>query len=385
MSGTAGGVPGQFGVLGYQARRDWPAVEAEEARRVLSEYGLRAVADPVYWHGQRPFSATALVRLEDGRSVFLKRHDRRLRDERALGAEHGFAAHLAAQNLPVPVPFVTRSGAAAWCLNGWTYEVFPLLNGADRYRDVESWEPYTHSADARAAGAMLARVHQAATGFDAPERAGCALLSSVKLLHGAAWRDTLSAWAGTQAGLTEALAGRDWLSDIIRVFGAFQARFTSLAGTLMPLWGHGDWHGSNLFWSGAAPEVAGIMDFGMADRTSASFDLAVAIERSGVDWLHLGHDDSVRYGQIKAFLAGYCGVRPLLASEQAEVVVFLPLCHIGFALSEVAYYGTMLGDAPSAEVAYESYLLGHGRWFAGAAGTALLTWLPSVLRAGAAG
>jgi Ser/Thr protein kinase RdoA (MazF antagonist) len=58
---------------------------------------------------------------------------------------------------------------------------------------------------------------------------------------------------------------------------------------LQPLWTHNDFHASNLMWSedGGRPEVTGIIDFGLADRTNAVHDLATAIERNIVEWLRI--------------------------------------------------------------------------------------------------
>ncbi len=50
----------------------------------------------------------------------------------------------------------------------------------------------------------------------------------------------------------------------------------------------------------------------------------------------------------------------------------LPLVHVGFALSETAYFASITGSAADAEVAYETYLLGHARWWQSPAGQALL-------------
>ncbi len=49
-----------------------------------------------------------------------------------------------------------------------------------------------------------------------------------------------------------------------------------------------------------------VFDFGMADCTSALFDLAVAIERSKVSWLAPDMSQwQVRYDALGAFLRGY--------------------------------------------------------------------------------
>ncbi|GAN64720.1 aminoglycoside phosphotransferase/kinase family protein [Acetobacter orientalis] len=121
--------------------------------------------------------------------------------------------------------------------------------------------------------------------------------------------------------------------------------------------------------------VACVLDFGMAERTCAPFDLAVALERSMIDWLHPEAQRTVYDAHITAFLQGYAQVRPLSAQERACVAAFLPLVHVEFALSEVAYFGGLLHDTASAEVAYTDYLLGHAQWFSTPQGQAVLHWV----------
>jgi len=143
-----------------------------------------------------------------------------------------------------------------------------------------------------------------------------------------------------------------------------------------PLWTHNDWHGSNLLWStGAADaQVSGVLDFGLADRTFALFDLATAIERSCIPWLDLdsGGDAPAFLDQVDALLAGYRSARPLSADDIRTLVALLPVVHVDFALSEVAYFQGVVGSSASADVAYHTYLIGHARWFAGSQGQALL-------------
>lgn len=50
----------------------------------------------------------------------------------------------------------------------------------------------------------------------------------------------------------------------------------------------------------------------------------------------------------------------------------LPLVHVGFALSEVAYFTGITGSPAYADVAYETFLIGHARWWQGPGGRALL-------------
>ena len=65
-----------------------------------------------------------------------------------------------------------------------------------------------------------------------------------------------------------------------------------------PLWTHNDLHASNLFWSDNSPHAraTAVIDFGLADRTNAVYDIAQAIERNIVEWLVLMRDPQLCEG-----------------------------------------------------------------------------------------
>ena len=370
--------PGQFGVNGVQAERHWPALTLAEAKRVLAFFLNTAVPETVLWHGQRPFSATALTRLTDGTTLFLKRHDPRLRDQNALTEEHDFMAHLVRHDLPVTSPLKTQNGHSALTDHGWVYEVFPPLPGLDLYRDVQSWEPFLCSEQAHTAGSALARLHLAATDYTARARPDRLLLSSFNAITHPDLETGLRVWSTSQPDLNTKLNPQSW-QQILSVLEPFHAKLRPLLMDIVPCWGHGDWHPSNQFWTSDTPdaEICGIFDFGMSDRTCAAYDLAVAIERTAISWLST--DYRVSWDQLTALLRGYQNIRPLTPQECKLVVAFLPLVHVEFALSEVAYYSALLRDEASAHVAYADYLLGHAHWFAGHEGQHLLNWLRKTL------
>lgn len=119
-----------------------------------------------------------------------------------------------------------------------------------------------------------------------------------------------------------------------------------------------------------------VFDFGMADRTSTLFDLAVAIERSMVSWLAPNMSQwQVRYDALGAFLRGYGTQRPLSATSRQALVAVLPLCHVHFAFSEYRYFASLLHDEHSAQVAFEKYFIGHVNWFQTPPGQALLRYI----------
>lgn len=372
---------GQFGVHGVQAHRDWPALTLKEAQAVLSHYDLSGLPSRIDWHSARPFSAAGLAYWEDGRQIFIKRHHNAVRDVKALTEEHRYIAYLHERGEPVVLPLTMANGATAYTAGEWTYEVFEPAQGVDLYRERMSWEPFFQARHAEVAGAALARLHLASEGYDAPTRHGRLLVSSMDAVGQPDLMAGLRRWVPTQFGLAEQIAAHDWERNARTTLEPFHKRLAPLLPKIRPCWGHGDWHASNLLWTAEdnAAQVAQIVDFGMADRTCAPFDLAVTIERNVIAWLALDSSAPVAYDQLEALLRGYEQIRRLNMSERALLTAFLPLVHVEFALSEVAYFGALLHDQASAQVAYDDYLLGHAQWFAGLDGHELLTWLEDFL------
>jgi len=144
-------------------------------------------------------------------------------------------------------------------------------------------------------------------------------------------------------------------------------------------WGHGDWHPSNLTWTsaGARAHVAGVFDLALANRTSAVHDLAVALERSVVDWLDLDHDEVGRVDlvMLDALLDGCQLVRALSPVERCALADALRVIHVAFALSEVEYFAEVVRSPGNTDLAYDGYLIGHARWFSEGPGEELLAHL----------
>ncbi|MGI4984186.1 MAG: phosphotransferase enzyme family protein [Janthinobacterium lividum] len=372
-----GGATGQFGVHGAEVARDWPLMSVEEVARVLATYPVEATVTDLSWHSPRPFAAAALATLSDGRALFVKRHDARLRDTAALAEEHCFIAHLGGRGIPVAEVLSDRRGRTAVAIGAWVYEVHRSADGLDAYRCTMSWEPFKAMSHAYAAGRALARLHRASAGFQAQARAPRLLLSSFRVIGAPDLLDAAQTWIDAQPLLASALAKRPWRDDLAAVIGPYHARLAPLLPALPPLWTHGDWHASNLLWSpeGEPAKVRSVLDFGLADRTCAVYDLALAIERNTIEWLVEPARRRVHADQIDALLDGYASVAPLDATDYRALVALLPIVHTEFALSEVAYFDGILDLPAEAEIAYSSYLLGHARWFGEPAGRALLTQL----------
>jgi Ser/Thr protein kinase RdoA (MazF antagonist) len=393
--------PGAVGFLAHGMGKepvepDWPPLTDREVTVVLARYG-RPGAAAVSWHSPRPMSAAALVLCGGGEStargrgkqngggeeVFVKRHHTSVRTAGQLAAEHALAVHLRA--LGVAVPAVLRlavegdeeeGGATVVRSGDYLYEVHALAGGIDLYRDTLSWSPFTSLHHARAAGAALARFHRASARFGLPERPAGVLTSSCAVITAADPLAKVARLAARRPGLASYLDRRPWREDLTRYHLPAISRLAPFLPHLGRLWGHGDWHPSNLTWTAPSPDagVAAVIDLGLANRTFAAHDLAVAIERSAVAWLDLaeGGRADADIPAVDALLDGYQAVRPLSQAELAALPLLLPIVHVEYALSEVEYFASVVPSPDNASLAYDTYLIGHARWFDGPDGLALL-------------
>ncbi|MEX5550218.1 phosphotransferase enzyme family protein [Pseudomonas pergaminensis] len=345
---------------------DWPALHETDIEHLLRDYPQLGPLHSLHWHSPRPFSAAGLITTADA-TLFVKRHHQQVRKAAWLEEEHQLIAHLYRQGAPVAAVVPNRHGATATVLGEWTYEVHQLAEGLDLYRDALSWSPFQHHQHALAAGQALARLHQAAEHYAAPPRRTAVLLANARLIEHEA---PLHAIANRHNAY---LADKDWHAQLSELLLPWHQALQPLLRNQPPLWTHNDWHASNLLWN-ADGSVSSVLDFGLADRTFALFDLATAIERNAVPWLDLdsGGTASADLDSVDALLNGYHQVRLLSAHDLHTLSALLPLVHVDFALSEVAYYQDVVGSSASADVAYYAYLLGHLRWFAGAEGQRLL-------------
>ena len=374
--------PGSAGGAGFLAHGmgkalvepDWPPLTAEEVSAVLSRYRLPGGTAVVRWRSPRPMSAAALVRC-GAAEVFVKRHHVLVRTAGQLAAEHALAGHLRAHGVAVPAVLRQADGTTTVASGDYRYEVHARAEGIDLYRDALSWSQFTHAAHARAAGAALARFHRASESFGLPERPPGVLISSCAVVTAA---DPLAAVARLAArpGLAGYLGKRRWRDDLTRYHLPAIREIAPLLPRLRRLWGHGDWHPSNLTWTAASPgaDVAAVIDLGLANRTFAAHDLAVAIERSAVGWLDLADagQAGVDVPAVDALLDGYQEVRPLGRAELGAIAALLPVVHVEYALSEVEYFASVVRSPENADLAYDGYLVGHARWFTGPDGLALL-------------
>ncbi|WP_313248639.1 phosphotransferase [Stenotrophomonas acidaminiphila] len=352
---------------------DWPAIAPREIAWLAGRFAQLRGATAAQWHSPRPLSAAALVETAAGR-VFVKRHHHSVRDAATLGEEHRFIAHLAAAGVPVVQVLRDHDGATAVEHDGWTYELHTPGNGEDLYRDAVSWTPLTNVAQARDAGRMLARLHQAATRYHAPQRGTHLLVARDDLIRSHDPIAALKADLDNRPGLARYLARIPWEEQLRGIVLPWHAGLAERLRDEPRLWAHNDWHVSNLLWQGDT--VSTVLDFGLASPTSALFDLATAIERNAVAWLELERGaQAVHIDIALALLDGYRQLLPLSAARMHLLADLLPVVHLDFALSEVEYFEGVTGSTANADVAWQPFLLGHAQWFGSAEGQALLAAL----------
>lgn len=365
----------QFGVSGYQTERDWPYLTILEINAVLTSFSGQGKAIKILSHSRRPYSAAALFETDQKQTFFIKRHHHKIRNKTELLKEHLFARHLAQKSFPISTPMMADHNQTVIEKEPWIYEIHPQAQGVDLYQDVMSWEPFFNRDHAYEAGRMLALFHQAAQGFDESPRHHALLVSAGDTLLHDDFIKALSEWITAQPELLKQLEGKNWQQDITENILPFHHQLQPLIADITPLWGHGDWHSSNLMWTGRDPKakVSCVLDLGMADYSSAMFDLATAIERNVIAWLDMdSRQDIVIYDQLFALLRGYHHIKPLSQMDKQLLSAFMPLLHVEYALSEIVYFGALLQDKTSADIAYYDYLLGHSRWFSGQEGQQLL-------------
>ena len=368
---------------------DWSPLTSAEVHTVLARYPQPPGEEMITWRSPRPMSAAGLVR-RGGVDLFVKRHHVRVRTAAQLAVEHALIGHVRARGIPAPAVLRAADGLTATQHGDFVYEVHELAGGLDRYRDAMSWTPYTSLGHAHAAGAALARLHGAADRFPLPARSPAVLTSGCEIIVSNDPFAEVKWLAGCRPGLAGYLDGRPWPDDLTRHVLPAIRRASPLLAALPRQWGHGDWHPSNLTWTTTGPDavVAGVFDFGLANRTFAVHDLATALERATVSWLDLADPDEPGPGRaeadldaIDAFLDGYESVRPLGAAEAVALPEVFPVVHVEYALSEVEYFAHVVGSAAHADLAYDGYLLGHAAWFGTPDGAAVLDHLRRRARA----
>ncbi|WP_263357303.1 phosphotransferase enzyme family protein [Acidicapsa ligni] len=372
------GTDNAHGLTGALEQPDWPQLTLVEVDALLRRYPQAGGAERLLSFSPRPFSAASVVAAPLG-TVFVKRHPLAIRDRNGLLEEHRLAAHLARGGALVPRVLANEHGETAIVDGKWTYEVHSVAEGVDVYENALSWTPFLSCGHAAAAGRAMARMHEAAVGYDAVARKKQQLVSSFSIFADDDPPSRMSEYLRVRPLLEEYAVQRNWRESMDELLMPLHGRLRPWLRHVAPLWTHNDFHASNLMWSSAGEdaEVTGILDFGLADRTNAVHDLATAIERNIIEWLRKDEPvaDLAHLDHLDSLLAGYEELRVLSYEEAQALVAMLPLVHCEFALSETDYFLSILHSKEKAALAYEGYFVDHARWFETASGRRLLEHL----------
>lgn len=369
-----------LGYMGDWMTPEWPPFTLEEADRILRLFPCAGGARELLFQSPRPFSAASLAATPGG-EYFIKRHHCSVRDREGLLEEHRFLAYLYAHGGRVPEVLLDQNGDSVVTSGEWTYEVHSLAPGLDLYCEEQSWIPFHSCHQAYAAGQALAKLHNAAEGYQAPARKARSLVTSFTIFAQQNPWQKLEDYIESRPKLSHYLEALNWREQTEKLLLPFHSKLKPWLSFLTPLWTHNDLHGTNLLWSddSSEAEVTCIIDFGLADRTNAAHDIATAIERSGVDWLEIDRKakNVIHFDQIHALLNGYEAIRPLYSEEAQAVAALMPLIHAEFALSETDYFLSQLMSPEKASLAWDGYFLGHAQWFHTEVGQELLDYLES--------
>ena len=360
------------GLDGSLVEPDWPPLTNNEIASVLRQYPEVQAPFTILSVSPRPFSAASVVQSASG-CLFVKRHAKAVRDAEGLREEHRFMTHLRLHGAPVPQVFQAQSGDATVELDEWIYEVHTVPVGVDAYKDATSWTPFRSAAHAKSAGEILARLHLAAHGYEAPVRRSRQLVAGFTIFAGTHPAQRLDTYLESRPALRDYLEQRACAEDAMALLAPFHQELAPLLPRLAHLWTHNDLHASNLFWAdfGQGADATAVIDFGLCGRTNAVHDIAHAIERNIIEWLALVNDPGrpervpVHLNHLWALLEGYETVRPLSPSEACALVPMLALCHAEFALSEADYFLSVLKSREKAYMACEGYLLSHAQYWRG--------------------
>ncbi len=213
--------------------------------------------------------------------------------------------HLAARGVPCPRPVPRRDGGLWFDFRDKLGCIVERLPGRTRSALDEP--------ALRAAGALLARLHEA--GRDFPERRAD--------LQGPAW---MQATAGELAGWVEARFGaraRALLEDELAAQDALDAD-TLPQGVV-----HGDLFPDNLLFDDAG-RLTGVIDLYYAHDDALAYDLAIAA--NALAWVP---DEAARARRLAALLEGYEDVRPRTDAERSAWPMLLRRAALRFWLSRL--------------------------------------------------
>ncbi|USN98131.1 MAG: phosphotransferase [Phycisphaeraceae bacterium] len=261
------------------ANQDRRPLDADECRAVVGRYGLAGVSGVRDFARGNPRSPKAIVEARSGRFL-LKRRAPGLDDYARLQTEHAAQTILQGAGRPVPAPLSTPDGETIVVHERRLYELYP-------YIEAEGWMPGPDSA--RAAGLVLASLHDTLARLDVPADAGPTDLVAPAFDH----------LASSTPALRPSLERlhRDWESAMLHL------EHVPLSP---PRLTHGDYHPGNTLWR--AGDIVAVVDFETMRPAPHAAEAALAALLFSLDTT--GDDpeswpDAPILPRLESFWAGY--------------------------------------------------------------------------------
>ncbi|MFV5381434.1 phosphotransferase enzyme family protein [Acinetobacter towneri] len=356
--------------------KDWAHLTVSELHNLQPYYPCLQGNIQILWCSPRPFSSAVLVEVMQAlastgqtnfHSYFIKRSHRSFRRAQDILQEHAVLQHLASKNIPVATLMTSNCGQTALEVGDWTYEVYEKAAGFDLYIDQQSWTPFFYTEHAAKVGSLLAKLHIAMQDF--PELHGRStryLVSNQQLLESESIVTAIQQRIDNSPELSRYFADKNLDAVFLERIFQTHRKIKHVLQQATKIWTHNDLHASNLFWStqGADPNITAVIDFGLSDRNSALYDLAITIERNFIDWLALEHTSQINVDEagLSAFLQAYCAeIHP--QQDFSILPELLKIVHLDFAFSELEYFVGITQNLKHADAAYYDWIVGHVNWF----------------------
>lgn len=356
--------------------KDWVHITVPELHHLQPYYPCLQGSVQILWCSPRPFSSAVLVEVMQAlastgqtnfHSYFIKRSHRSFRRAQDILQEHAVLQHLASKNIPVATLISSNCGQTALELGDWTYEVYEKAAGFDLYVDQQSWTPFFYTEHATKVGSLLAKLHIAMQDF--PElhgRSARYLVSNQQLLESESIVTAIQQRIDNSPELSRYFADKNLDAVFLERIFQTHRKIKHVLQQATKIWTHNDLHASNLFWStqGADANITAVIDFGLSDRNSALYDLAITIERNFIDWLALEHTSQINVDEagLSAFLQAYCAeIHP--QQDFSILPELLKIVHLDFAFSELEYFVGITQNLKHADAAYYDWIVGHVNWF----------------------
>jgi len=259
---------------------------------------------------RRGWNDTYEVRAGEGDRFVFRISKRRVRGDADVAWETAFLRHLDQAGIPVAAAIPLRDGSL--------FTAISLPEGQRpvvlfRYAEGRPSQAGSSTADARANGVTLARIHDVAGGFAAGDK------GRYRLDHDHLLQRPLSSILAIE-GLDVSV--RTKLVDLTARLSAGLAERDGLCWTLC----HGDCHGynANIALQGAHAGQAVFFDFDEGGAGYLAYDIAVFLHCCVMY-------ERRQHASWHAFMEGYRSIRAVPQADFEAVSLFVPIRHLWFA------------------------------------------------------